>query len=168
MSKYTYDTASHLTKEEYKKQAAVYTPQIIAEMMAKKFTNIPKEYDPNFSIIDPCCGTGNLLAAVLNVWDGTEFENEEQLDENGKPKKMSGVMRENNIYGADIDAAAIQKCREKFPHGHFQVYTTSDGILDEYEDFTDDDFWFNKAEYDKKYKQRVERAKTKKRFGSFC
>ena len=70
-------------------------------------------------MIDPCCGTGNLLAAALNTYKWID---------------------EEDIYGVDIDPRAIDFCIKKFPCGHFQV---GDCLL---EDITDDKFWAHTSE----------------------
>lgn len=120
-----------LTREECKLAGAVHTPKKLAIHMARKlfpqyikcktkaeiiekFGQDGIEFLTDFKLIDPCCGTGNLLAAALNVYKW---------------------MDEEDIYGVDIDPRAVEFCMRKFPHGHFQV---GDCLL---EDLTDDKFW---------------------------
>lgn len=121
----------NLTKQECQLAGAFHTPKKFAITMAKKlFPKYAKcktkaeiierfgqegiDFLKDFRLIDPCCGTGNLLAAALNVYKW---------------------MDEEDIYGVDIDPRAVDFCMRKFPHGHFQV---GDCLL---EDLTDDKFW---------------------------
>ena len=92
------------TKEKYcikyespnkKETGAFYTPFNIALRMAKK-----TKWKPNETVIDPCCGNGNLLCAMLDLYP---------------------ELQEENIYGIDIDSDAIMKCKELMPYGHFKV-----------------------------------------------
>ena len=120
-----------LSKEECKSSGAFHTPKKIAMAMAKKLfpryikcktkSEIIKQFGQegidflkDFNLLDPCCGTGNLLAAAMNVYKWID---------------------EEDIYGVDIDPRAVDFCMRKFPHGHFQV---GDCLL---EDLTDDKFW---------------------------
>lgn len=120
-----------LTKQERQSVGAFHTPRVLAIKMAKKLfpkyadcktkADIVKkfgaegaEFIRDFKLIDPCCGTGNLLAAALNVYKW---------------------MEEEDIYGVDIDPRAVEFCIRKFPNGHFQV---GDCLI---EDLTDDKFW---------------------------
>ncbi len=125
----------NLTKQECKSAGAFHTPEKLAIEMAKKLfpkyittcrkcrtkAGIIKKFGQegidflkDFRLIDPCCGTGNLLAAAMNVYKWID---------------------EEDLYGVDIDPRAIDFCMRKFPHGHFQV---GDCLL---EDLTDDKFW---------------------------
>ncbi len=124
-----------LTKLECQSAGAFHTPKQLAMEMARKlfpkyttkrskcktkadliekFGQEAVDFLHDFKLIDPCCGTGNLLAAALNVYKW---------------------MDEEDIYGVDIDPRAVEFCMRKFPHGHFQV---GDCLL---EDLTDDKFW---------------------------
>lgn len=124
-----------LTKEECKSAGAFHTPGQLAKLMAKKlfpkyisrqcncktkvelvekFGREAADFLKDFKLIDPCCGTGNLLAAAMNVYKWID---------------------EEDLYGVDIEPRAIEFCIRKFPHGHFQV---GDCLL---EDLTDDKFW---------------------------
>ena len=120
-----------LSKEECKSAGAFHTPKKLAKEMAKKlFPKYAKcetkadiiekfgqegiDFLKDFRLIDPCCGTGNLLAAAMNTYKWID---------------------EEDIYGVDIDPRAIDFCMRKFPDGHFQV---GDCLL---EDLTDDKFW---------------------------
>lgn len=120
-----------LTKQECQSAGAFHTPKKLAIEMAKKLfpkyakcetkTEIIEQFGQegidflkDFRLIDPCCGTGNLLAAAMNVYKWID---------------------EEDIYGVDIDPRAIDFCMRKFPDGHFQV---GDCLL---EDLTDDKFW---------------------------
>ncbi len=119
-----------LTKAECQAAGAFHTPKKLALSMAKRLypqyikcktkaeiaSMGPEhaEFIRDFNLIDPCCGTGNLLAAALNIYKWID---------------------EEDIYGVDIDYRAIEFCMKKFPHGHFQV---GDCLTD---DITSDDFW---------------------------
>lgn len=125
-----------LTRDECKSAGAFHTPKRLANLMAKKlfpkyikcktkaeiietFGNEGREFLRDFNLIDPCCGTGNLLAAAMNVYKWID---------------------EEDLYGVDIDQRAVEFCIKKFPHGHFQV---GDCLL---EDLTDDNFWQHPSE----------------------
>lgn len=120
-----------LTKQECQSAGAFHTPKKLAIAMAKKlfpkyakcetkaeliekFGQEAVDLLKDFRLIDPCCGTGNLLAAAMNVYKWID---------------------EEDLYGVDIDPRAVDFCMRKFPHGHFQV---GDCLL---EDLTDDKFW---------------------------
>ena len=120
-----------LSKAECKSTGAFHTPKKLALEMAKKlypdyikckskteiietFGDKGRDFLADFNLIDPCCGTGNLLAAAMNVYKWID---------------------EEDLYGVDIDERAVQFCKHKFPCGHFQV---GDCLL---EDLTDDKFW---------------------------
>lgn len=120
-----------LSKFEKQSAGAFHTPKKLAIAMAKKlypeyincktkqeiiekFGDEGKKFVKEFNLIDPCVGTGNLLAAALNTYKWIE---------------------EEDIYGIDIDPRAIEFCMKKFPHGHFQV---GNCLTD---DFTSDEFW---------------------------
>lgn len=124
-----------LTKQECQSVGAFHTPRKFALEMAKKlfpkyttrrskcetkeeliekFGQEAVDFLKDFRLIDPCCGTGNLLAAAMNVYKWID---------------------EEDLYGVDIDPRAVEFCIKKFPHGHFQV---GDCLL---EDLTDDKFW---------------------------
>lgn len=121
----------NLTKQECQSAGAFHTPKKFAVDMAKKlfpqyidcktkteiiekFGKEGADFVKDFSLIDPCCGTGNLLAAAMNVYKWID---------------------EEDLYGVDIDPRAIDFCMRKFPYGHFQV---GDCLM---EDLTDDKFW---------------------------
>jgi type I restriction-modification system DNA methylase subunit len=111
----SYETNDHLTEQQKKLMGSFYTPQEIASEMAELLNNrVPNEYDPNYHVLDPCCGKGNLFVAVLEMYP---------------------QVHNDNLYGIDIDKEAIQFCINKFPGGHFQY----GDILED--DFTDDKFW---------------------------
>lgn len=80
------------TKEERKKLGAVFTPPKVTIQMLEMLDNL----DGN--ILDPCCGSGNLLAAAIiagadpnNIY-GNEYEEkflilaQERLGKMGVPK----------------------------------------------------------------------------------
>lgn len=121
----------NLTKEERQAAGAFHTPKNLAMTMAKRlfpkyikcktkaeiierFGDEGRKFLDGFNLIDPCCGTGNLLAAALNTYKWID---------------------EEDIYGVDIDPRAVEFCIQKFPRGHFQV---GDCLTD---DITNDAFW---------------------------
>lgn len=122
-----------LTKQERQSAGAFHTPRHLAIEMAKKlFPKYAKcktkqeiiekfgqegiDFLKDFRLIDPCCGSGNLLAAAMNIYKWID---------------------EEDIYGVDIEYRAIEFCLKKFPHGHFQV---GDCLT---EDITSEKFWEN-------------------------
>lgn len=146
----------NLTKEERQATGAFHTPKLIAMKMVKqlypqyikcktkaeiieKFGEGGINFLKDFNLIDPCCGTGNLLAAAMNVYKWID---------------------EEDIYGVDIDSRAIEFCIKKFPHGNFQV---GDCLKD---NITYDEFWNKKWDelyedqiglFGKSYKQELEK-----------
>lgn len=146
----------NLTKLERQAAGAFHTPESLSVDMAKqlypqyiksktkaeiieKFGEDGIKFLKDFNLIDPCCGTGNLLAAAMNVYKWID---------------------EEDIYGVDIDPRAIEFCIKKFPHGNFQV---GDCLKD---NITDDDFWNKKWDepyenqtglFGKMYKQELEK-----------
>lgn len=125
----------NMTKQECQLAGAFHTPKKLAMEMAKelfpkyatrhskcktkaeliaKFGEEAIDFLQDFRLLDPCCGTGNLLAAAMNVYKWID---------------------EEDLYGVDIDPRAVDFCMRKFLHGHFQV---GDCLL---EDLTDDKFW---------------------------
>lgn len=64
-----------------------YTPADICIEMLEKFE---ADSFANKTILDPCCGSGNLLIAML----------------------IAGA-ESNNIFGNDFDAAAVKLCRQR-------------------------------------------------------
>ena len=89
--------ADHLTKEERKKLGAVYTPRELALKMARMI-NIPK--GRQVKVLDPFCGKGNLVLAIIEAYPW---------------------INRDNIYGIDVDPEAIRHCKEIMPFGNFQV-----------------------------------------------
>ena len=104
-----YKTSSHLSEEIRKQTGSFWTPPEIALQMAKK-----TEWKEGETILDPAVGGGNLLAAMMDTYP---------------------ELQEENLFGIDIDAEAINICLKLFPNGHFQV---GDSLTDP---ITDDDFW---------------------------
>lgn len=126
----------NLSKAEKQSAGAFHTPKKLAMDMAKKlypdyikcktkaeiiekFGQEGIDFLKDFNLIDPCCGTGNLLAAAMNVYKWID---------------------EEDLYGVDIDPRAVEFCIKKFPHGHFQV---GDCLT---ENITDDKFWTNTSD----------------------
>ena len=77
-------------KIEKKNAGKYYTPDDVAVIMAQYLLELPGD-----NICDLCCGTGNLLFAVLN-----------ELGEQQAKEKISN----GNIYLYDIDETAINIC----------------------------------------------------------
>ena len=74
------------TKEERKKLSAVFTPPKITIKILEKITEIT----PEKTIFDPCCGSGNLLAAAV----------------------IAGA-NPNNVYGNEYNAEFVEIARER-------------------------------------------------------
>ena len=85
------DGLAYENKIEKKAMGKYYTPIDVAEVMAQYLLELPGE-----NICDLCCGTGNLILAVLNTMGQ---EQATQMLENG------------NIYLYDIDITAMQICK---------------------------------------------------------
>ncbi|MDD6433745.1 MAG: N-6 DNA methylase [Ruminococcus bromii] len=75
----------------------VFTPQYIAEYIAKNLFEGLSEYDEGLSIIDPGCGYGIFLITVAETIS-SRFNIE--ID----------TVINNNIYGIDIDADNVRRC----------------------------------------------------------
>ena len=90
-----YKKSDHLTDEQKKKLGSWYTPNSISLQMAERI-----QWKKGETILDPCCGVGNLLASCLDLYP---------------------ELQEEELYGIDIDSEAIKQCLELFPYGHFQV-----------------------------------------------
>ena len=75
-----------LTKEERKKLGAFYTPGEVIITMLEKY----KEDALKRNILDPCCGSGNILAACL----------------------IAGA-DPHNVYGNEIEPTMVPLCRER-------------------------------------------------------
>ena len=76
-----------------RKHGAVFTPKEIARKMAYL---IPE--DKLHSVLDPACGSGNLLVAVVN----------RRLKLGHSPEDIS-----NGIHGYDIQPHYIEQCRTR-------------------------------------------------------
>ena len=90
-----YKTAKHLDVKEKRENGAFYTPPHIALKMAKM-----TEWQPGETVFDPAVGSGNLLAAMMDTYPD---------------------LKEENLFGIDIDRAAIIDCYSLFPKGNFQI-----------------------------------------------
>jgi SAM-dependent methyltransferase len=77
-----------LTEEKRKKLGQVYTPGKICIQMIEKFETI--ESLAGQTILDPCCGSGNLLIACLIA--GADVD---------------------KLYGNDYDEIAVELCRKR-------------------------------------------------------
>ena len=84
------DGLAFVNKIEKKAMGKYYTPIDVAEVMAKYLLELPGE-----NICDLCCGTGNLILAVLDVM-GRE--------------KAEFILANGNVYLYDIDLTAIKIC----------------------------------------------------------
>lgn len=85
------DGLAFSNKIEKKAMGKYYTPIDVAEVMANYLLDIPGE-----NICDLCCGTGNLIIAVLDAM--------------GKEKAVESLAN-GNIYLYDIDKTAMQICK---------------------------------------------------------
>jgi hypothetical protein len=77
-----------LTEEKRKKLGQVYTPGKICIQMIEKFETI--ESLAGQTILDPCCGSGNLLIACLIA--GADVD---------------------KLYGNEYDSVAVELCRKR-------------------------------------------------------
>ena len=85
------DGLAYENKIEKKSMGKYYTPIDVATVMANYLLELPGE-----SIGDLCCGTGNLILAVL--------------DAVGQEKAVE-LLEQGNIYLYDIDTTAMKICR---------------------------------------------------------
>jgi len=85
------DGLAFSNKIEKKAMGKYYTPVDVAEVMAQYLLELPGD-----NICDLCCGTGNLILAVLDTM-GTE--------------KAIQALQNGNIYLYDIDKIAINICK---------------------------------------------------------
>lgn len=75
----------------------VFTPQYIAEYIAKNLFEGLSEYDEGLSIIDPGCGCGIFLITAAEMISS-------------KFNVGIDTVINNNIYGIDIDADNVRRC----------------------------------------------------------
>ena len=85
------DGLAYENKIEKKSMGKYYTPIDVAAVMANYLLELPGE-----SIGDLCCGTGNLILAVLEAV--------------GREKAVE-LLEQGNIYLYDIDTTAMKICR---------------------------------------------------------
>jgi type I restriction-modification system DNA methylase subunit len=104
-----YKTSEHLSDEQRKALGSFWTPPELATKMAKKLG-----WKKGDKVLDPTCGGGGLLCAMLDEYPD---------------------LQEEDCYGVDIDPKAIKLCIAYIQGGHFQV---GDILVD---DITDDKFW---------------------------
>jgi type I restriction-modification system DNA methylase subunit len=77
-----------------KKHSAVFTPKDAADFMAD---SLLKNWSVGKTILDPACGSGNLLIAVA----------EKLLKRGVNPAAIA-----NSIYGYDIQQEYVDQCRK--------------------------------------------------------
>lgn len=85
------DGLAYENKIEKKAMGKYYTPIDVAEIMSKYLLNLPGD-----NICDLCCGTGNLILAVLDTMDFNTAVN---------------TLKEGKVYLYDIDITAINICK---------------------------------------------------------
>lgn len=93
-------SAVHLDKKGKQATGSFYTLEQIAMPIVKKLAKTVKrnkKLKKATRVLDPACGYGNLLAAMAVKYG----------------------IREQNLYGCDIDIKAIRECKRTFPKGHF-------------------------------------------------
>lgn len=89
-----------IKNNSYKKENGIfYTPDFIAKFMASYLIKHVDDFE-NISILDPSCGSGNLLFAMVNLIH----------QKSGIPKKQ---IFEKNIYGVDLDPRGLRELKEK-------------------------------------------------------
>lgn len=85
------DGLAYENKIEKKAMGKYYTPIDVAEVMAKYLLELPGK-----NICDLCCGTGNLILAVLDIM--------------GQDKAVE-ALQQGHIYLYDIDETAMKICK---------------------------------------------------------
>jgi hypothetical protein len=85
------DGLAYENKIEKKAMGKYYTPIDVAEVMAKQLLELPGD-----NICDLCCGTGNLILAVLDTIGKSE---------------ATKLLSNGNIYLYDIDETALKICK---------------------------------------------------------
>ena len=86
-----------LPEDKRKALGQVYTPGSICIKMIEKFQSVDSLADQ--VILDPCCGSGNLLIACLIA--GADI---------------------NNLYGNDYDVDAVALCKERISEAYYLLH----------------------------------------------
>ncbi len=98
-----------------KSKGVFYTPQVVVEHMTEKLLgNADVIKDPYIRILDPACGTGHFLLKAFEVLK-RRFEacmedilkRHTELEPLLTGDRLGRFIVENNLWGADIDEAAI-------------------------------------------------------------
>lgn len=95
-----------------KEKGTVYTPLAMAKYLVE---NTIQEEDiiknPYIKILDPACGTGNLLIHCFNHIKNIYIKNLSKINKENKLKLNEGNLNNhiitNNLYGFDIDSVAL-------------------------------------------------------------
>ncbi len=86
----------HLTIGERKHSGVFYTPQYLADYLAEKLASFSKiDLQRSISLLDPACGNGILLEALLK-----------KIQKNYKPQNIK-------ISGSDIDNIAVTSAQQR-------------------------------------------------------
>lgn len=80
-------------------QTQFFTPDWVAKIIAQSIS-----YDQGVRTLDPACGAGNLLLAVLDRW--LELRSKDEL---GSKDDLAQIFKDG-LYGYDIDARLLQIC----------------------------------------------------------
>lgn len=99
--------------ENTKKTGAIYTPNALGEYMANKmFSLLNNEIDYNrtYKVLDPACGTGDLLKATISV------------------ANKLGINIE--VYGFDLDSSAIETAKEEIENLGIKSHFFTENFLE--------------------------------------
>lgn len=94
-SKYSNSQYGNMTDEKRKDLGAFYTPPELTILMLEKFDCTLDEF-ANKTILDPTCGSGNLILGALIVGSS--------INKN-YPEK---------VFGNELDAESLKLCRNRF------------------------------------------------------
>lgn len=115
------------SKERVKDLGEVFTPLILVDEMLNDFN--PEDWtNPNLTWLEPSCGSGNFLVAVMDrlMVGLTEWEPD--------PVKRHTHIIENQLYGVDIMQDNVDACIERLrAHGLNHHIRRADGLAYEYD-----------------------------------
>lgn len=97
------------TKEKKRLLGAFYTPDVLAELLARTVLSIAKYEKKKYIALDPAMGDGILLKYILDICVKKELD--------------------LSIFGIDIDKNAIDKSKREFCHCHMEhTFICTDAI----------------------------------------
>lgn len=96
-----------------KENGVVYTPFEIADYIIKNTVTLEDIIkNPFIKIVDPACGSGNILIPCFNYLHKLYKENLEKINEvnniNLRNQDIDGHIVKNNLFGYDIDGNALK------------------------------------------------------------